>query len=602
MTRTSGRFPALTTTDPKELLVSLNSTRERFGSVLGICRAIGSTLDLDQVLDEVIARTSRAVRAERSTLFLIDREKSEIWSKVVQGEGVSEIRLPLGSGIAGWVCLKGQSVLLNDAKADPRFNRAVDRVTGYKTRAMVVTPIRDKSGTVIGAIQALNRVDGDFTQEDLAVLEAISAQAGVAIENARLYRDVLARNAALQQAKEALAGRVSELDLLFDIEQRISASSSLDELLDGILAKAMEVLDVEAGAILTVEEDLGALLFKSAKGPRGEQVKRLKLGLGEGIAGLVASTGEPVLTNDAASHPAFAPRIARSVSLPARAVICVPLVGETGRRSGDRQQLIGALELVNPRKGRDFEEHDLRLATLVAGQVSRAVAVARERVEGERKARLAAIGQMIAGMLHDLRTPMTLVSGYAQMMVDDEQRESRESSSEIILKQLEHISAMAKETMAFARGETDILLRKVYLNRFVEEISEFLAKDLEGKDIELEVVGNFLGTVRMDEGKIKRAIYNIARNAAQAMPEGGRFTVTVDKEGDRVVFRLADTGPGIPEEIADRLFQSFVTSGKKDGTGLGLAIVKKVVEQHGGEVSFKSKPGKGTTFVLRIPG
>jgi len=602
MTRTSGRFPALPTTDPKELLVSLNSTRERFGSVLGICRAIGSTLDLDQVLDEVIARTSRAVRAERSTLFLIDREKSEIWSKVVQGEGVSEIRLPLGSGIAGWVCLKGQSVLLNDAKADPRFNRAVDRVTGYKTRAMVVTPIRDKSGTVIGAIQALNRVDGDFTQEDLAVLEAISAQAGVAIENARLYRDVLARNAALQQAKEALAGRVSELDLLFDIEQRISASSSLDELLDGILAKAMEVLDVEAGAILTVEEDLGALLFKSAKGPRGEQVKRLKLGLGEGIAGLVASTGEPVLTNDAASHPAFAPRIARSVSLPARAVICVPLVGETGRRSGDRQQLIGALELVNPRKGRDFEEHDLRLATLVAGQVSRAVAVARERVEGERKARLAAIGQMIAGMLHDLRTPMTLVSGYAQMMVDDEQRESRESSSEIILKQLEHISAMAKETMAFARGETDILLRKVYLNRFVEEISEFLAKDLEGKDIELEVVGNFLGTVRMDEGKIKRAIYNIARNAAQAMPEGGRFTVTVDKEGDRVVFRLADTGPGIPEEIADRLFQSFVTSGKKDGTGLGLAIVKKVVEQHGGEVSFKSKPGKGTTFVLRIPG
>ncbi|HEY3447698.1 MAG TPA: GAF domain-containing protein [Myxococcales bacterium] len=594
MTRISGRFPALTTTDPKELLLSLNSTRERFSSVLGICRAIGSTLDLDQVLNEVIARTSKSVRAERSTLFLVDNDKAEIWSKVVQGEGLSEIRLPLGSGIAGWVCRNGHSVLLNDAKSDERFNRMVDRVTGYKTRSMVVSPIHDKSGTVLGAIQALNRIDGDFTQEDVAVLEAISAQAGVAIENARLYRDVVAQNAALQAAKEALAGRVSELDLLFDIEQRISSATSLEDLVDGILATAMDVLEVEAGSILTLEEDLGALFFKSAQGPKGEQVKKFKLQLGEGIAGEVASTGKPVMTNDAASHPAYAPRIAKSVNLPTRAVVCVPLVGE--------KELIGALELINPAKGRKFEEHDLRLATLIAGQVSRAIAVARERVEGERKARLAAIGQMIAGMLHDLRTPMTLVSGYAQMMVDDEQRESRENSSEIILKQLDHISAMAKETLAFARGETDILLRKVYLNKFVEEISEFLAKDLEGKEIELEMVGNFLGTVRMDEGKIKRAIYNIARNAAQAMPRGGTFTVTVDKEEDKVVFRLADTGPGIPDEIADKIFQSFVTSGKKDGTGLGLAIVKKVIEQHGGDVSFKSKPGKGTTFLLRIPG
>ncbi|MGC4114180.1 MAG: GAF domain-containing protein [Myxococcales bacterium] len=594
MTKTSGRFPTLATTDPKELLLSLNSTRERFSSVLGICRAIGSTLDLDQVLSEVIARTSKAVRAERSTLFLVDNEKSEIWSKVVQGEGLSEIRLPLGSGIAGWVCMNGESVLLNDAKSDGRFNRMVDRVTGYKTRSMVVAPIHDKSGSVIGAIQALNRLDGDFTQEDVAVLEAISAQAGVAIENARLYRDVVAQNAALQSAKESLANRVSELDLLFDIEQRISTSSSLEELVDGILATAMEVLEVEGGSILFVEEDLGALFFKTAMGPKGEQVKKFKLQLGEGIAGQVASTGKPVMTNDPASHPAYAPRIAKSVSMATRAVVCVPLVGE--------KELLGALELINPANGRPFEEHDLRLATLIAGQVSRAIAVARERVEGERKARLAAIGQMIAGMLHDLRTPMTLVSGYAQMMVDDDQKESRENSSEIILRQLDHISAMAKETLAFARGETDILLRKVYLNKFVEEINEFLSKDLEGKDIELQMVGNYLGTVRMDEGKMKRALYNIARNAAQAMPGGGKFTVTVDKEDDQVVFRLADTGPGIPEEIADRLFQSFVTSGKKDGTGLGLAIVKKVIEQHGGEVSFKSKPGKGTTFILKIPG
>jgi signal transduction histidine kinase len=85
------------------------------------------------------------------------------------------------------------------------------------------------------------------------------------------------------------------------------------------------------------------------------------------------------------------------------------------------------------------------------------------------------------------------------------------------------------------------------------------------------------------------------------MPKGGQYTVTFEREGGDLLLRFSDTGPGIPEEIADKLFQSFVTSGKKDGTGLGLAIVKRIAEEHGGSVAFKSKPGKGTTFEIRVP-
>ncbi|HCF57444.1 MAG TPA: histidine kinase, partial [Myxococcales bacterium] len=166
---------------------------------------------------------------------------------------------------------------------------------------------------------------------------------------------------------------------------------------------------------------------------------------------------------------------------------------------------------------------------------------------------------------------------------------------------LEHLSAMARETLAFARGEREILLRKVHLNAFLDEVRELLSRELEQAGIELRIQAAYKGAVRMDEAKIKRALCNIARNATQAMPQGGRFTIGVDQEADQVVFRLSDTGTGIPEEIADRLFQSFVTSGKQEGTGLGLAIVKKIVEAHGGEVSVRSRPGKGATFVLKIP-
>jgi len=571
---------------------ALHRQRERFDAVVAIGRAIGSTLDLDELLTLVIEHTSRLVRAERSTLFLIDEQREEIWSKVVQGEGLTEIRLPLGSGIAGWVCKFGQSVVLNDVAADHRFNPDIDRSTGFRTRSMAVVPVHDVTGAVIGAIQALNGREGGFSNDDRTLLAAIAAQAGAAIEHARLYRDTVARNRELTEAKEALAETVAELDLLFEIEKTISGASTLEQLLDVVLAKAMATIGADAGCILVLDESSGQLLFKSALGEHGEQIKAFKLSLGEGLAGKVAATGQPVVCDDAASHPDFQPHIAKEVGYETRAVLCVPLLS-AGRP-------VGALELINPRKGR-FEPRDLKVATLMASQLGRAVVVARERVEGERRARLAAIGQMLSGLLHDLRTPMTIISGYSELMAEEPDPAERGRQSELILKQLDHMSAMAKETLAFARGERELLLSKVHLNRFLEEIGELLSHELEGKGIALRIQGNYQGAMRMDEGKIKRAIYNIARNAVQAMPSGGRFTITVDREGEQVLFRLADTGTGIPEEIAGRLFQSFVTAGKKDGTGLGLAIVKKVVEEHGGRVSFTSVRGEGTTFTLSIP-
>ncbi len=566
---------------------TLARERERVEAIAQIGRAIGSSrLDLDEILPQVIELVSRLVQAERSTLFLIDRERGEIWSKVVQGQGLKEIRLPLQSGIVGWSCAHDRAVVVPDVRKDPRFNPLVDRSTGYRTRSILVVPLHDGSGTVVGAIQALNRKQGTFDEEDRAMLEAVAGLAGVAIENARLLSAELA-------AKAQLAESVRELDILFDIERRISGAQSMEDLVDAILAKTMQALDVEAGSILMVEEESGLLTFRSAMGAKGDEVKRLKLVAGRGIAGEVARTGQPIVTEDATRHPAWDARVARKVGYSPGAVLCVPVLADG--------QAIGALELINPKNGRYFSESDLRLSTLVAGQLARAIAVGRERVAGERRSRLAAIGQMLAGLLHDLRTPMTVVSGYAELMAAEEDPVERRSAAALIFKELEHIGEMARETMAFARGDTDLLLRRVFLDKLLAELADHLVHEFDGMGIELKIQANYKGAARMDAGKIKRAIYNIARNAAEAMPDGGRFTLTVEKEAEMLVFRLSDTGVGIPEEIAGRLFESFVTAGKKDGTGLGLAIVKKVAEAHGGDVTFKSKAGKGTTFTMRIP-
>jgi signal transduction histidine kinase len=208
---------------------------------------------------------------------------------------------------------------------------------------------------------------------------------------------------------------------------------------------------------------------------------------------------------------------------------------------------------------------------------------------------------MLSGVLHDLRTPMTVISGYTQLIASERDPNERRKYSDIVEKQFDHINAMTRETLAFARGETEILLRKTNIGVLAQEVREHLLTELERTGVELKLEARYEGAARVDENKIKRAIYNITRNARQAMPKGGLFTVTFEREGGDLVLRFSDTGPGIQDEIADKLFQSFVTAGKKDGTGLGLAIVKRIAEEHGGAVSFKSRPGKGTTFEIRVP-
>ena len=98
-----------------------------------------------------------------------------------------------------------------------------------------------------------------------------------------------------------------------------------------------------------------------------------------------------------------------------------------------------------------------------------------------------------------------------------------------------------------------------------------------------------------------RVIHNLARNAAQAMEGGGTFRITIDTDGPELAMTFADTGPGIPEAMAGRVFEAFATAGKRDGTGLGLAIVKKIVDEHHGRISYESQRGVGTTFRVALP-
>jgi signal transduction histidine kinase len=153
--------------------------------------------------------------------------------------------------------------------------------------------------------------------------------------------------------------------------------------------------------------------------------------------------------------------------------------------------------------------------------------------------------------------------------------------------------------LAFARGETDLVVRKVYVNRYIEDLTTQLGAATAGRGIDFELEARYDGIAYFDEQKLLRVFHNLARNAIEAMPEGGKLKVTVDRDGDNLIWAVKDTGSGVPPELQPRLFELFAT-GKKGGTGLGLAIVKKIIDDHRGSVACESSP-HGTTFTIQLP-
>jgi signal transduction histidine kinase len=204
-------------------------------------------------------------------------------------------------------------------------------------------------------------------------------------------------------------------------------------------------------------------------------------------------------------------------------------------------------------------------------------------------------------VIHDFKTPMTVISGHAQLMVDEERREARQEHCEQILQQFDVLSAMQREVLDFARGKSSIFVRRVYLRKFFAELERQIRLEIEGMRIELVMNVESKLVARFDEARVARAIHNLARNAIEAMAEnGGRLEIAAHLVGDELSISVSDTGPGIPLEVEGRMFQSFVTSGKRGGTGLGLAIVKKIVDEHGGRIEVKSSRA-GAKFVLSLP-
>ncbi len=321
------------------------ASRDTSAILLDVMRSLAAERDLTTLLQKIMQKTSEVMEADRSTLFLVDEQKQEIWSKVAQGESVKEIRVPLGSGIAGHVAKSGEVVNITDAYKDPRFNPEVDRRTGYRTLTILCMPMRSAKGKVVGVIQVLNKRDGAFTVEDEKLLEAFASQAGIAVRNALLNEEILKR--------------MQTSEILLNVMRAVSSELEIDQLLQKIVAKTSEAMSADRCTLFLVDRQSGELWSKVAQ---GADMKEIRVPRGMGIAGHVATTGETVNIPDAYKDPRFNPTVDRRTGYHTNTILCMPL-------RNDRNEIVGVMQVLN-KQGGIFTTEDEQLLDALGSQTA----------------------------------------------------------------------------------------------------------------------------------------------------------------------------------------------------------------------------------------
>ena len=218
----------------------------------------------------------------------------------------------------------------------------------------------------------------------------------------------------------------------------------------------------------------------------------------------------------------------------------------------------------------------------------------------KRMERLALLGRVVAEIAHEIKNPLMMIGGFANQVLRNIKEEKNKKKLGIIIdevERLENLLARLKEYYSPPPSVSD----RINISKIIKDISSLIKGELEDREIILRVdIPEHELYIKGNEEKLRQVIINIMRNGIEAMENGGELHLSLQKKGDLVEIRITDTGRGIPENIQDKIFLPFFTT-KSGGSGLGLGISKKIVEDHNGSLSFKTKEGEGTTFIIRLP-
>jgi adenylate cyclase len=320
----------------------------RIISILDVSNQLSGDMSLDDILMRMIKITTEAISAERGSLFLNDQDTNELFLRITQDNTSKEIRFPNNTGIAGSVFTMEEAIIIDDAYADDRFNKEIDRQTGYITRNIICVPIKIRNEKTIGVIQLLNKSEGNFTVDDLKLLEAITSQAATTLQNAQLYEQV-------QRARD-------EQTQLLEVTTAISSELQLTPLLQKIMETITTILHADRSTLFLYDEKTRELWSQVALGLENREIR---FPSHIGIAGEAFTAGKTINIPDAYSDVRFNPEVDKRTGYLTKSMLCMPVRNKSGKS-------IGVAQVLN-KKGGPFSKTDESKLRAFSSQASIAI-------------------------------------------------------------------------------------------------------------------------------------------------------------------------------------------------------------------------------------
>ena len=218
-----------------------------------------------------------------------------------------------------------------------------------------------------------------------------------------------------------------------------------------------------------------------------------------------------------------------------------------------------------------------------------------------RSERLSLVGSMANSIIHDLKNPICIVKGCADLIASATTDPHLQQLTRMLNKAVDGMTSMTQELLDYARGTSSLHKEDISVWRLLDELNQQALQLLPGQNIQFLKHIQYDGILEIDLARFTRVLCTLIKNAREAMRGGGILSLSTERIGDEIIIRLSDTGCGIPAEILPKLFEPFVTHGKSYGTGLGMAIAKSVIDAHDGKISVRSIEGTGTTVEIRLP-
>jgi signal transduction histidine kinase/putative methionine-R-sulfoxide reductase with GAF domain len=554
-------------------------------ALLEISKAIASGLYLEDVLRLIVTVTANLMNSKICSLWILDEKDQKVKLKATQSiseEYLKERSLAMGEGVVGHVTLHNRPMAILDVLQEPLYKeKELARKEGLVSMLSVPMSIRDK---VIGVINCYTSYPHAFSKSEEEILTTVANQAATCIENSGL-----------------------------------SETLDVDEILRLVLEGVTKNIGFDRARLYLVNEKRNVVECKMAVGIDDERIKGITLRLDPEDSIVTRSIFErqPFIIPDAQQDPRINPMLKEKFNL--HSLVVIPLL--------TKDKALGAIaaDFVDPRKNVTQEAFEsLKAFAQQAGLAIRNAFMYQElktfsqqmeekiqkttadlrKTEAQliRSDKLAALGQLAAGIAHEIRNPLTSINILIHSMTEDlPSGDSHKEDLEVIEEEINRINQIVDQFLRFAKPAPPLLEKGDVLSVF-EETLQLLRPQIEKQQIFVRKEFQALPIVQMDREQMKQATLNLLLNAIQAMPAGGHLTLKArnSENGQWVHLSIQDSGIGIPGEDLNKLFDPFFST-KEGGIGLGLSIAHRIIDQHHGKIEVESAPGKGTLFTVWLP-